>query len=390
MSILIGKETRVICQGITGAQGTFHSEQAIAYGTRMVGGVTPGKGGTTHVGLPVFNTVDEAVRQTGADASVIYVPPPFAADSIQRAQDNQARTREADRMDRADDFKEMAFGVEMDFKKERAAAEDAQWGAGFGLSVRQENRMDKDLSFRERTFNENKRQFDLSRTDAMFGWVKQAVENEQNKNSPQGQHLAEQTRMLAAQNAWNESHPNEFPGGGTGSRPSTRSKAASSASDSVLLDILKEDRTSLVESARATREFLSKAATQIESAESKKSPEGSRSPINSNYGANGGPRGGRASGEGSKSMDGALDPEEKPKDYTYAVESLKQSEERIKQITHAMVAYEGGDFNSFNTIYKSLYGQMAEAKRNVETTSDPNATGSEDRGADPLRSMRIE
>jgi succinyl-CoA synthetase alpha subunit len=87
MSILIGKETRVICQGITGAQGTFPSEQAIAYGTRMVGGVTPGKGGTTHVGLPVFNTVDEAVRQTGADASVIYVPPPFAADSILEAID---------------------------------------------------------------------------------------------------------------------------------------------------------------------------------------------------------------------------------------------------------------------------------------------------------------
>ena len=87
MSILIGKETRVICQGVTGAQGTFHTEQAIAYGTKMVGGVTPGKGGTTHVGLPVFNTVDEAVRQTGADASVIYVPPPFAADSILEAID---------------------------------------------------------------------------------------------------------------------------------------------------------------------------------------------------------------------------------------------------------------------------------------------------------------
>ena len=87
MSILIGKETRVICQGLTGAQGTFHSEQAIAYGTRMVGGVTPGKGGTTHIGLPVFNTVDEAVRQTGADASVIYVPPPFAADPIPEAND---------------------------------------------------------------------------------------------------------------------------------------------------------------------------------------------------------------------------------------------------------------------------------------------------------------
>jgi succinyl-CoA synthetase alpha subunit len=87
MSILIGKETRVICQGITGAQGTFHSEQAIAYGTKMVGGVTPGKGGTTHIGLPVFDTVQEAARQTGADASVIYVPPPFAADSILEAID---------------------------------------------------------------------------------------------------------------------------------------------------------------------------------------------------------------------------------------------------------------------------------------------------------------
>jgi succinyl-CoA synthetase alpha subunit len=85
MSILIGKETRVICQGVTGAQGTFHSEQAIAYGTKMVGGVTPGKGGTTHIGLPVFDTVLEAVNNTGADASVIYVPPPFAADSILEA-----------------------------------------------------------------------------------------------------------------------------------------------------------------------------------------------------------------------------------------------------------------------------------------------------------------
>ena len=87
MSILINKSTRVICQGITGAQGTFHSEQAIVYGTRMVGGVTPGKGGTTHIGLPVFNTVGEAMRQEGADASVIYVPPAFAADSILEAID---------------------------------------------------------------------------------------------------------------------------------------------------------------------------------------------------------------------------------------------------------------------------------------------------------------
>ncbi|CAN5590156.1 succinate--CoA ligase subunit alpha [soil metagenome] len=85
MSILIDKNTKVICQGLTGAQGTFHSEQAIAFGTKMVGGVTPGKGGTSHIGLPVFDTVDEAVKQTGADASVIYVPPAFAADSILEA-----------------------------------------------------------------------------------------------------------------------------------------------------------------------------------------------------------------------------------------------------------------------------------------------------------------
>ena len=87
MSILINKNTRVICQGITGAQGTFHSEQAIAYGTKMVGGVTPGKGGTTHIGLPVFNTVAEIVRNERVDASAIYVPPAFAADSILEAID---------------------------------------------------------------------------------------------------------------------------------------------------------------------------------------------------------------------------------------------------------------------------------------------------------------
>lgn len=87
MSILVDKNTKVICQGFTGAQGTFHSEQAVAYGTKMVGGVTPGKGGTTHIGLPVFDTVQEAVEKTGANASVIYVPPPFAADAIMEAVD---------------------------------------------------------------------------------------------------------------------------------------------------------------------------------------------------------------------------------------------------------------------------------------------------------------
>jgi succinyl-CoA synthetase alpha subunit len=87
MAVLVDSATKVICQGFTGAQGTFHSEQAIAYGTRMVGGVTPGKGGETHLGLPVFDTVREARAATGADASVIYVPAPFAADAILEAID---------------------------------------------------------------------------------------------------------------------------------------------------------------------------------------------------------------------------------------------------------------------------------------------------------------
>lgn len=87
MAILIDKNTRVICQGLTGSQGSFHSEQCLAYGTKMVGGVTPGKGGTKHIGLPVFNTVKEAKKETGCNVSMVFVPPPFAADSILEAVD---------------------------------------------------------------------------------------------------------------------------------------------------------------------------------------------------------------------------------------------------------------------------------------------------------------
>ena len=91
MAVLVNKDTKVICQGITGSQGTFHTEQAIAYGTKMVAGVTPGKGGSQHLGLPVFDTVADAVKKTKASASVIYVPPPFAADSILEAIDAQLK-----------------------------------------------------------------------------------------------------------------------------------------------------------------------------------------------------------------------------------------------------------------------------------------------------------
>ena len=87
MSVLVNKNTKVITQGFTGQQGTFHSEQAVDYGTKLVGGVTPGKGGSEHIGLPVFNTVHDAVQETGADASMIFVPPPFAADAILEAAD---------------------------------------------------------------------------------------------------------------------------------------------------------------------------------------------------------------------------------------------------------------------------------------------------------------
>ena len=92
MSILVNKDTKVIVQGFTGTQGTFHAEQMVEYGTRVAGGVTPGKGGQQHIGLPVFNTVADAVEETGADASVIYVPPPFAADAIMEAADAGIKT----------------------------------------------------------------------------------------------------------------------------------------------------------------------------------------------------------------------------------------------------------------------------------------------------------
>ena len=91
MAVLVDETTKVICQGLTGAQGTFHTEQAIAYGTKMVGGVTPGKGGSTHIGLPVFDTVAQAREATGCDATAIYVPPPFAADAILEAIDAEIR-----------------------------------------------------------------------------------------------------------------------------------------------------------------------------------------------------------------------------------------------------------------------------------------------------------
>src|ERR1700757_4010832 len=87
MSVLVNEKTRVVVQGLTGREGTFHAEQMINYGTKVVAGVTPGKGGTTHIGVPVFNSVSEAVRKTGANVSIIFVPPPFAADAILEAED---------------------------------------------------------------------------------------------------------------------------------------------------------------------------------------------------------------------------------------------------------------------------------------------------------------
>ena len=92
MSIIINKNTKVICQGLTGSQGTFHSKQAIKYGTKMVGGVTPGKGGSTHIGLPVYDTVQEAIKETKADATAIYVPAKFASTAIHEALDSNVQT----------------------------------------------------------------------------------------------------------------------------------------------------------------------------------------------------------------------------------------------------------------------------------------------------------
>jgi len=297
----------------------------------------------------------------------------FAADSIQRAQDNQARTREADRMDRADDFKEMAFGKEFAFKEGRARAEDAQWEAGFGLSVRQENRMDKDLSFREKTFDENKRQFDQnfeeSRRQFNLGRRDGLV------TTPQDKLAAAQAAGQEIANEANRAFVTANPGVQLGS--AGKSRASSSATTFGMVEMAKKDMEASYDQLKSARNILLGAGVPQSSVEAKQSPDGDRSPINSNYGSNGGPKGGRASGEGSKSMDGALDPEDKPKDYTMAANAIKDLEKRIATAAALIAAEESGDKVSSKK-YSSMLFKLDNPFGTAPppTTSDPRATGS--------------